>query len=460
MKINLGKGVAAVAALTFSVTLALRVRGISDHFWLLGDQIRDWSIVLGSFSELPLVGSPTHFGGYTIGPAFYWILWVIRVTVGSWFQNLPHAGGIGQAMLQSAGDALLLVAIFRRSGSPWIALSTVVLVATSAYDLALSALVWNPTMGATLAKVAMALVLLNWHRGSTARVALTVAVAWSGVHAYTGTIFVAVSVFAAILAEPLARRDWSAARRAGAVIAVIVVLLQVPYMVHRLSDQFVDVAMGSVSDSVGQILSGNAQPAIAHSVTGYLNAVHFIGIQPWRLPFVGWALVACAGIVIVRYRRDPSLLAMTVLPQAAAVAGYALFLGDLDHYYYLSLMPAIVLMVVLAATTLPPPRCARPAAVVLLVAALALAPGKIRFAATMHQMPEYRLLVDGSRRIMSTGQSIQAIETDFALSPTTDTSFLYTILGGQVDPESLWVALITADGRVVYRTIGNRDEGL
>mgnify|MGYP001434656038 CR=1 FL=1 len=83
-----------------------------------------------------------------------------------------------------------------------------------------------------------------------------------------------------------------------------------------------------------------------------------------------------------------------------------------------------------------------------------------RFAATMHQMPEYRLLVDGSRRIMSTGQSIQAIETEFALPPTTDTSFLYTILGGQVDPESLWVALITADGRVVYRTIGDRGEGL
>ena len=72
----------AIFALTFACTLAIRVRGIDRHFWLLGDQIRDWSIALGSLSELPLVGPPTHVRGYTIGPAFYWILWAIRVTVG------------------------------------------------------------------------------------------------------------------------------------------------------------------------------------------------------------------------------------------------------------------------------------------------------------------------------------------------------------------------------------------
>jgi hypothetical protein len=46
------------------------VRGISTHFWMLWDQIRDWGIALGPFADLPLVGPPTHFRGYTIGPAF------------------------------------------------------------------------------------------------------------------------------------------------------------------------------------------------------------------------------------------------------------------------------------------------------------------------------------------------------------------------------------------------------
>ncbi len=449
-----------MAALTFGLMLALRIHGISDSFWLLGDQIRDWSIALGPFSELPLVGPETHFGGYTIGPVFYWILWAIRVTVGPWFHNLPHAGGIGQAMLHSGADALLLVAIWRRTQSPWIALTTVVLVATAAYDLRLSAFVWNPTMGSALAKTAMALVLLGWHRGSTAHVAVTAALAWSAVHAHYGSIFVAVSVFVAILVEPLARRDWNGARRGAAVIAIVVVLLQVPYMAHRLSDRSGDNAMGIVSNSVGQIVSGSARPELGKSVAGYVDAVHFIEIAPWRVPFVGWVLIACAGIVAVRHRRDPSLLAITLLPQAAAVAGYALFLAELDRYYYLSLMPAAILMVVLAATALPPPRFVGLVGVVLLAVAVALAPGRLRLAATMHQMPEYRLLVDASRRIKNVGQSIQAIRTDFALPRTADPEFLYQVLGGRIDPASPWIALITADGAISYQNVDDSTAGL
>ena len=61
--------------LIFGLTLFIRVRGISTHFWMLWDQIRDWGIALGPITDLPLVGPPTHFRGYTIGPAFYWILW-------------------------------------------------------------------------------------------------------------------------------------------------------------------------------------------------------------------------------------------------------------------------------------------------------------------------------------------------------------------------------------------------
>src|SRR5262245_39583369 len=116
----------------FLSTLLLRIWGVSTWFWLLGDQIRDWAIALGPFSELPLVGPATHVSGYTVGPAFYWILWLIRVIVGPWFDNLPHAGGIGQAIIQSGADALLLVAIWTRTRSLLVALATMILVTTSA----------------------------------------------------------------------------------------------------------------------------------------------------------------------------------------------------------------------------------------------------------------------------------------------------------------------------------------
>ena len=444
---------AGFAVLTFGVLTALRVRGIGSHFWMLQDQIRDWSLVLGPFSELPLVGSPTHFGGYTIGPVFYWVLWLLRVVIGPWFQDLPHAGGIGQAVLQSGADALLFVAIWRRFGSFWIGLTTVVLVATAAYDLALSSLVWNPTMGSTLAKLAIALVLLNWHIGSTPRVAVVVAVAWSAVHAYTGAIFVAVGVCAAVVSEPIGRCDWRGVRRVAAVIVVAIALLQLPYLGHRLSQQADDGAMGGVFDSVGRILSGANEPAVANSIGSYVRAVQFIALEPWRVPFLGWGLVLSGVLMTVRYRRDGSLLAVTVLPQLAAVGGYAFFLADLNDYYYLSLMPGATLMVVLSVTSSVPARWSTWVAIGCVVVALGSVPGKVRLAATMHRMPEYRLLVDGSRRILSARDSVRFITTEFALPSTADPEFLYTVLGGRIDPGSPWSAAIAVDGRVVYRRV-------
>jgi hypothetical protein len=442
-----------VIALTGAFILTIRVWGIGTRFWLLEDQMRDWAIALRPFNELPLVGPPTHVGGYTIGPAFYWILWGIRVGVGPWFHNLPHAGGIGQAILQSGADMLLLVAVWRRTGSRWIALTTILLVATAAYDLCLAALVWNPTMGSTLAKVAMALVLLNWHGGSAFRIALIAASAWSAVHAYTGAVFVAVSVFTALLAEPLVRGEWRAARRSAVIIVFAVALLQLPYVAHRVSARFSDSAMGAVSGSVAQILSGQERPQIAKSVAGYAAAFRFIEFGPWQFPLAGWLLLACGGIVAVRYRRDPTLLAMTLLPQAVAIIGYALFLDDVDHYYYLSLMPAAVLTVVLAASALPPPRLAAVVGVALLIGTLALVPARMRFAATMHRMPQYGLLVEASRKITNLRQPMRAIRTDFTLPPTTDPEFLYRVLGGRIDRTSPWVGIITADGQVVYQHV-------
>ena len=170
--------------------------------------------------------------------------------------------------------------------------------------------------------------------------------------------------------------------------------------------------------------------------------------------FRSWALLACGGIVAVRYGRDPSLLAITLLPQLAAIIGYSLFLADLDSYYYLSLMPAAVLTIVLAATAVPSPRLARVVSMALLVGVLALVPARVHFAATIHRMPQYALLVDASRKIRNSRQPIRAIRTDFTLPQTSDPEFLYRVLGGRIDRASPWISIITSDGRIVYRHVG------
>jgi hypothetical protein len=449
--------------LTFALTLFVRVRGISTHFWMLWDQIRDWGIALGPFTDLPLVGPPTHFRGFTIGPAFYWVLWSLRVTIGPWFDNLPHAGGIGQALLQSAADALLLAAVWKRTRSLPIALVTVVLVATSAYDIALAPLVWNPVMGSILAKAAIALVLLDWPRGSRGRIAVVTLIAWSAVHSYTGAVYVAFGVFAAIVAPCVFERRWRQALSYAAVIAGVVAVLQLPWAIHRFSSREGAPVMGVVTGSLSQVLTGRASPRAGLSMRGYVEAFSFIQGFPNRVPAAGWILLAAAVIAVVRYRRDPALLTVLLLPQALAIVGYALFQGGLDHYYYLSLMPSAVLTVVLAATALPDPSTSLRAgrwqqarnavALLMLVAALAAVPGRLTFAATMHRMPEYAPLVEGSRRAVRQRQPMRSIETEFTLPAPSDPTFVYRILGGKIDPASPWVARIRTTGDVDFRKV-------
>jgi len=452
-----GSGRAAVLALTalaFALTLAIRVRGIESRFWLQGDQIRDWSIALRSFTDLPLVGPATHVQGYTVGPAFYWILWSIRVIVGPWFQNLPHAGGIGQAVLESGVDTLLLIAVWRRTGSLPVAVSTIVLLATAPFALALSAVIWNPVVGATLAKAAVALVLLDFHRGSSLGLALTAAVGWIAVHAYTGAVFVAVSVFAALVLDAFVREDLRTALRSAATIFAVVVLLQTPYIAHQIATGFSDSGMGAVGNSIARILSGRDRLRLAESEAGYSLALNQILVTPWTFAGVGWAMVTASAVVLFRFRHDPPLLMMTVVPQAAAVAGYAFFLAGLDSYYYLPLMPSAVLTLVLAATAVVPVRLSRAAGVLILAGALAIVPARLRTAATMFSMREYAALLSGSRTLAQRGQPVRAVETEFQLPATSDSEFLYRILGGRFDARSPWIAVITSTGNVTYRNGG------
>jgi hypothetical protein len=133
-----------------------------------------------------------------------------------------------------------------------------------------------------------------------------------------------------------------------------------------------------------------------------------------------------------------------------AVAGYAFFLGGLEPYYYFSIMPAAVLTVLLGTTVLLPDPVRRAVAVMLLIGSVYMVPARLRFAATMHRMPEYGVLVDGSRKILRTGQPMRAIRTEFALPPTSDAEFVYRILGGRLDRQSPWVGIITSDGSVLF----------
>ena len=443
----------ALMALTFWLTLAIRIRGIDSHFALLFDQIRDWDLALKPFRELPLVGPATHVGGYTIGPAFYWILWTIRVVVGPWFDNLPHAGGVGQAILLSGTDVLFLCAVWRVTRSVWVALASIVLLSTASFDLNLAAVIWNPVVGSALARMVTAVILFEWHRKSAFHVALTAALAVAAVHAYTGAVFVAVSVLAVLVVEPFTRGSAHEGRRNIWVVALAILCLQVPYIIYQLQHRFDSSAMGAVTGSVARILTGQEPPRVSASIAGYVRAFEGIQVQPVSFSFSAWVLVCCAVAVVLRHFRNPVLLAVTILPQALAIVGYAFFLSGLDNYYYLSLMPAAVLMVLLGVTAFVPERLQAIMGAVLLAATLSLVPQRLALAAALPKLPEYGTLVRASRQMAHRGTPLRSIRTEFELPPSTDPRFMYLILGGHIDRNSPWVALITADGRVTYQHI-------
>jgi hypothetical protein len=252
--------------------------------------------------------------------------------------------------------------------------------------------------------------------------------------------------------QPLWQRDWSNAGRRAAVIAAVVALLQLPYLVHRLSSRDDTPAMGVVTGSLGQVLSGEAAPKLTASVAGYTNAFSFIQGFPDRVPLASALLVVAAVIVAVRYRSDPMLLTLLLVPQALALIGYALFQGGLDHYYYLSLMPAAVITIVLAITAVPA-RFKTAIAVVTLLGVLTQVPGRLAYSATLHKMPGYGPLVEGSRRAARQSPGLRAIETEFTMPSPSDVMFVYRILGGESDAASPWVARIKSNGEVEYRRV-------
>jgi len=426
------------------------VHGLQSHFWLLGDQIRDWGIALRPLHDLPLVGPATHVGGYTIGPAYYWIMWAVRVVVGPWFDNLPHAGGYGQAAIESAADVLLLVALTRRLASPGVAFAAMLVIVTAPFDVALSAIDWTPPIASALGKAAIALMLLDWHRGRALRVAAVVALAWCAVQVYTGVVYVTAGIVAALLLDPVVGRDWARARRAVATLAIVVLALQLPYLAHRLMDQSSGPAMGAVTGGIGQIVSGGARPEVAKSLAGFAGAFNYIEVEPWHTPLPLAALAICGVIVAVRYRRDPVVLSLVLLPPLLAFVGYALFLGTLDHYYYIPVMPVVVLTVAFAVALPAPTTTGRMVGIATVAVAAALVPGRLGFAATMHRLPEYRVLVDASRAIANRHEPVRSIRTEFTLPPSTDPEFLYRILGGRIEPSAPREALIQADGKVKY----------
>jgi hypothetical protein len=429
----------SILAVVF-VTFVIRTRGISEHFLMLGDQIRDWSIALGPFSRLPLVGTPSTAGGNSFGPVFYWVLWLIRVTLGPFFDNLPHAGGIGLAAMQSIADGVLCAGIRRATGSWIFAIATVLIVASSPFDLALSSVIWNPVLSVALSKTAAGLVLYWGDELTTRRRLVLAAIAWLAVQAHSAALPFAAAIFLWIF--------WTAWKRGGHHLmivlvqaAAVVLLLQLPSLFARESIQ---------PTRLWALLLHPDQLRPLDAFRALCEAVASIAAAPFQIPQVPLLLIGSGAALLVTAGIGQPIVFVTVVPLAIAVGLWSLWQQEAyEAYAFLTLAPPAVLLVAWL-LRLPRDGAGRTlAAAALLIVALAALQPRRDNATLIFRQPSYGALVRGSRALVARGEPVRRIEAPF-LPPLSNADFVYTILGGKFSRDSQVVAHLTPRGEVTY----------
>jgi hypothetical protein len=460
----------AVAAIFFLYVLYIRVYDVADTFLMLGEQTRDWSVALGGLTDLPLTGAPSTAGGRGFGPIYYWILWVGRHLVGPFTDYLPHAGGVTVALLQSCADTWLLIALWRRVG-PLLALAMCLTIASAPFDIAISSVIWNPPVAAALIKMATAMALQLGERPRRWQIAITVMLAWFAVQAHLSALFVAAPLLLALVASdfqvrraPEIDKASTSALRAtadkkglspqnrlknaamtAAVVAVVVLALQIPYFIAVARDPAAPMGPTNAINTIintGAIRIDRSYSSIVNG-TGEVLVRQF---ESWRFQIP--TLIA-ALVVLVRWRRDLILLAVSIGGIAGATVLFATWTRGYDSYWFLTLTTAMVLTFGMAIAAIP----YRPAllwiGLALLAGIIVVQRSRVDQSTAFFKYPAYRTMRIASYELAASHPVLRDIRMNFdGVHPTMDKYIMYRILGGRIDPSAPQQAYVNGDGSV------------
>jgi hypothetical protein len=434
----------AVAAIFFLYVLYIRVYDIADTFLMLGEQTRDWTIALGGITELPLTGAPSTAGGRGFGPVYYWILWLGRHLFGPFTDFLPHAGGLTVALLQSIADTWLLIALWRRVG-PFLSLAMCLTIASAPFDIAISSVIWNPPVAAALIKMATAMALQLGEAPPRWKIAVTVALAWFAVQAHLSAIFVAAPLIAALAVRPMLQKKWRDPALTAALAAVVVLVLQVPYFIAIARNPAAPMGPTNAINTL-------TNPAAFRLDRSYNSIVNGTGevlmrrLDAWdvRIP----ALVA-AIIVLIKWRRDVILLAVSIGGLAGATVLFATWTRGYDSYWFLTLTTALVLTFGMALAAIPHRRALMWTGVTMFAAIVVLQPSRITQSKVFFKYPAYRTMRIASYELAARYPVLRDIRMNFdGVHPTMDKYIIYRILGGRIDPSAPQQAYVNGDGSV------------
>lgn len=434
----------AVAAIFFLYVLTIRVYDIADTFLMLGEQTRDWAIALGGVTELPLIGAPSTAGGRGFGPAYYWILWLGRIIVGPFADNLPHAGGVWVALLQSIADTWLLVVLWQRLG-PFLALAMCLVVSSAPFDIAISSVIWNPPVAAALIKMTTAMALSLGDAPPRWKVGVTAMIAWLAVQTHLSAVFVAAPLLLALAATDLLGRRFKRAAVTAGMIAAIILLLQIPFFINAIRNPGAPMGPAAAIRDVTNLSTFRIDRSYVAvvNITGEVLARQVI---PWHLEIPTFI----AGIIAaVRWRRDAVALAVSVGSLLTATVLFAAWTRGYDSYWFLTMTAALILTFGLAIAAIPRRLAVHVIGAVLVAVMAWLQPARIEQSTAFFKYPPYRTMRIASYQLAAREPVLRDIRVNFeGAHPTMDKYFIYQILGGRIDPSAPKRAFVNADGSV------------
>jgi len=429
---------------------------VTEHFHLLGDQVRDWNWALRPFRELPRVGTPTSKGGYCLGPIFYWTLWFIRVAIGRFYENLPHAGGIGLAAIHSIADGILLLAILKR-GIPVIAsVAIMLLLVSSPFETSLSGTIWNPGLSVSFVELAAAFFLMISDSHWALKTLVTSTAAWLAVQAHTQAIFFALSLLVYLVVAPwIVAGPRPALKRLLIIIAVIVVL-QIPYVTEiNKHHEIPQEQLGIVATSFNSLVTNPSSFHPYASFTTLVDALaQLFGPHLSRTVVIVLILIA-GGALLFGYRKHHEVLAVALLPLFLAWLGYSFLSVDtLYTYWYMNLMPSFVLLILFGFLKSPFPTLDKVSPLLglfVLLLGFASQPSRLATRAQSASYPYYAAIVRGAKEIVRNGAPVRSVIPP-SFPNKVEPSYLVRWLGGRVEESAGLIAIIGEDGSVTYQT--------
>jgi hypothetical protein len=134
---------------------------------------------------------------------------------------------------------------------------------------------------------------------------------------------------------------------------------------------------------------------------------------------------------------------------AGATVLFATWTRGYDSYWFLTLTTAMVLTFGMAIAAIPYRPAVQAIGAVLLLAMLAVQPARVDQSTVFFKYPIYRTMRIASYELAATHPVLRDIRIHFeGAHPTMDKYFMYTILGGRIDPQAAQQAYVSGDGSV------------